>query len=110
MKMVQVIEKIEMDAAKASRKQAEEDKLFAKPRRATPEARLEQSRSELRRLEAHTATLKAELKCQEQLKAEYQRHAELSLQLKETHLTLDQRQERDSEIERMRTVFSRVCP
>lgn len=109
MKMIALLEKLETDAFLASRRKIEEDRLFAIQRRATPEARLEQSRKELRRLEAHTATMKSELKLQQQLKAEYQRHAEISLQLKEANLTLDERQQRDTEIQRQQLVFSRVC-
>lgn len=110
MKMIALLEKLEMDAAKASRRKIEEDRLFAIELKSTPEAKLRRSNRELRQLQNQTATLKAELKVREQLEAEYQRHAELSLQLKEANMSANEREQRDNEVMRMRTVFSRVCP
>ena len=110
MKMVNLIEKMHTDAFLASRRKIEEDRLFAIHLKATPEAKLADKRNELRRLQAHTNAMKNELTVKRQLEAEYKRSAELFLELKKTNLTLDERQERDKEIQRMRTVFSRVCP
>jgi hypothetical protein len=109
MKMIALLEKLETDAVKASRKQAEEDRLFAVQLKASPEAKLADKRNELRRLQAHTNAMKNELAIKRQLEAEYNRSAELTLELKEANMTLDERQERDAEIQRMQTLFSRVC-
>ena len=110
MTMMNLIMRMEMDAIKASRKQAEEERLLATQRKATPEARLRAKRNELRRLQAHTNVMKDELDVRRQLEAEYKRSAKLTLELKEANMTFNERQEREAEIERMQTLFSRVCP
>ena len=110
MTMMNLIMRMKADADKAWQREVEEERLLAIQRKSAPKERLQQKNRELRRLESQTATLKAELRVREQLKTAYQRHAELSLQLKEANMTLDERQERDAEIDRMQILFSRVCP
>jgi hypothetical protein len=110
MKMRDLIHRMEMDADRALDREIEEEKLLASKRTITPETRHQADIRQLRNLRAQTSALKDELKVRHELEAEWKRLIEVSLQLQEENMTSEERRLRDAEIDRMRRVFSRVCP
>jgi hypothetical protein len=110
MKMIALLEKLETDAFLASRRKIEEDRLFARELKSTPEAKAAEQRKQLRQLRARTSAMRNELKLKHELKAELKRLTKISLELQEESMTFEERQRRDAEVHRLQTLFSRVCP
>jgi hypothetical protein len=108
MKMLQLLRKLELEAADAAweaRRQAalkfqdltSADALYAADRR------------KLKSLQASIASVKKQLDVRRQVEAEHQRMATATLALQEEWMSSEKRKTRDAEIDRMRRVFSRVC-
>jgi hypothetical protein len=110
MRMIDLIQKLEIDAYRAADREQKEMRLEAARLKNTPQAKARQSRRELNRLRTHTAEIRNELELRRQMESEMKKFVAASLELQEANLSAQERELRDADTHRMQILFSKIVP
>jgi hypothetical protein len=109
MRMLHLLKKLQLEAQDAQCKAERQAALnIAHPSYA--DALYAADRRRLKALRADTASKRRHLDVKRDLEVESQRLVKVTLALQEECMSSEERKARDAEIDRMRRVFSKVCP